>query len=407
MLPDNPLKLPVVLLSHRGPASFRRLANRRTVKRGGGGLVTALVGLTEQLSEAVWVCAASTEEDAAVAAEHNGESIPLVMKGGPRVLAGDESQADGPVLHVRMVELDPAAKEDFYAVISNPLLWFIQHGLYDLTRAPNIGTRERDAFEHGYVNVNQASPTQWCVSRAARRQGARHAARLPLLPGRRNRAERCPDVVLSHFVHIPWPGPDAWRILPPEMRERLMRGLLGNDVVAFHTERFARNFLLCAQELLGLSVNIDRMTVQVGPRTVTAKTYPISIDVDALVEAANSKVDARPARRPRAMDRRARAASSSCGSTAPTRRRTSSAASSRSSECSTTIPSSSARSGSSRSSSRAGWTSTSTSGTSGEIGSVVARINAKYTRGGGAPIDLRLHEDFPTRRRGVQPSATW
>jgi len=48
--------------------------------------------------------------------------------------------------------------------------------------------------------------------------------------------ERCPSVVLSHFVHIPWPGPDAWRVLPPSMRERLMYGLLGNDVVAFHTE---------------------------------------------------------------------------------------------------------------------------------------------------------------------------
>ena len=39
--------------------------------------------------------------------------------------------------------------------------------------------------------------------------------------------ERCPDAVVSHFVHIPWPGPDAWRVLPTDMRERLLRGLLG------------------------------------------------------------------------------------------------------------------------------------------------------------------------------------
>jgi trehalose 6-phosphate synthase len=155
--------------------------------------------------------------------------------------------------------------------------------------------------------------------------------------------ERCPDVVLSHFVHIPWPGPDAWRVLPPQMREQLILGLLGNDVVAFHTERFARNFLLCAQELLGLSINLDKMTVQVGPRTVAAKTYPISIermldDHPELVGKVRFLAFLQPSR----LDV------------------------------------------------------TEYVEYVGRIGSVVARINAKYTRGGEAPIDLRLHEDFPT-----------
>ena len=54
--------------------------------------------------------------------------------------------------------------------------------------------------------------------------------------------DRCPDAVISHFVHIPWPSPDEWRVLPTDMREPLLRGLLGCDVVAFHTRRFARNF---------------------------------------------------------------------------------------------------------------------------------------------------------------------
>src|SRR5207302_2327156 len=49
--------LPVVLLSHRGPVSFRRTASGLAVKRSAGGLVTALMGLAEHLDEAVWVCA--------------------------------------------------------------------------------------------------------------------------------------------------------------------------------------------------------------------------------------------------------------------------------------------------------------------------------------------------------------
>ncbi len=390
------LGVPVVVASHRAPVQFRREAGKRLARRGAGGLVTALVGLTEQLNEAVWVCAASTEEDAAVANEHKGKAIPLVMKGAPRVIDCDESKAGAPVLHVRMVELDPAAKEDFYAVISNPLLWFIQHGLYDLTRAPNIGTRESDAFEHGYVTVNQAFAD--AVVHEVEQQGGRalvmlHDYHFYLVAALVR--ERCPDVVLSHFVHIPWPGPDAWRVLPPEMRERLMRGLLGNDVVAFHTERFARNFLLCAQELLGLSINLDKMTVQVGPRTVTAKTYPISIDVDELVEVANSKVVrgrlddleqwivAEGGKLIVRVDRTDPSKNIVRGFLAFER----------------LLDDHPELVGKVR---FLAFLQPSRLDVDeyveyvGRIGSVVARINAKYTRGGDAPIDLRLHEDFPT-----------
>ena len=92
---------------------------------------------------------------------------------------------------------------------------------------------------------------------------------------------RCPDVFLHHFVHIPWPQPDAWRVLPPAMREAVLTGVLGNDVVAFHTDRYARNFLLGCQELLGLPVDLAALTVDAGGRTVRARWYPISVDPDA------------------------------------------------------------------------------------------------------------------------------
>jgi len=390
------LDVPVIIASNRAPVQFKRERGRRQARRGAGGLVTALVGLASQLDDAVWICAASTEEDIAVANEHKGHAIPVVMRGEPRVLDEGDPAPDAPVLQVRMIELDPAAQEDFYAVISNPLLWFIQHGLYDLTRSPNIGTRERDAFEHGYVTVNQAFADA-VVHETEQHDGRAlvmlHDYHFYLVAGLVR--ERCPDVVLSHFVHIPWPGPDAWCVLPPTMREQLMRGLLGNDVVAFHTERFARNFLLCAQELLGLSIDLDKMTVQVGPRTVTAKTYPISIDVDALTEIASSKavrtrlddveqwMEAEGGQLIVRVDRTDPSKNIVRGFLAferlleehpeligkvrflaflqPSR---------------LDVPEYAEYIG--------------------RIGSVVARINALYTRGGDAPIDLRLHEDFPT-----------
>jgi trehalose 6-phosphate synthase len=73
------------------------------------------------------------------------------------------------------------------------------------------------------------------------------------------------------------------------MREDLLRGLLGCDVVAFHTTRFARNFLMCAQEVLGLPVDLKAGSAEIDGRTVAARAYPISVDVEAVEKLADSE----------------------------------------------------------------------------------------------------------------------
>jgi trehalose 6-phosphate synthase len=72
------------------------------------------------------------------------------------------------------------------------------------------------------------------------------------------------------------------------MREAVFRGVLGNDVVGFHTEHYARNFLLGCQELLGLPVDLSAMETHVDGRVVRARWYPISIDPDAFDTLARS-----------------------------------------------------------------------------------------------------------------------
>jgi trehalose 6-phosphate synthase len=283
--------LPVVLLSHRGPVSFGRdESGRRTSSRGAGGLVTALTGLGSDLPDAVWVCAASSEEDAAVAAEHDGQAVEVTLDSEPRLVEEGDAAEGAPTMHLRLVEVDRRAHDDFYTVIANPLLWFLQHGMYGLALAPVLTRREHAAWDDGYAAVNRAFAD--AVVEEVQGRGGRALVMLHdyhfYLVGREVR-ERCPEALLSFFLHIPMPGPDAWRILPPAWREAVLNGLLGNDVVAFHTEGFARNFLLCAQELLGLAVDLEAMTVQVGDRQVAARHYPISIDVAAIRQLAASE----------------------------------------------------------------------------------------------------------------------
>ena len=282
--------LPMVLLSHRGPVSFERdESGRRTGSRGAGGLVTALTGLVSDLPDAVWVCAASSEEDAAVAAEHDGQAVRVALDGEPRLLDQDAAGAgEGTsAVRVRLVEVDRQAHDDFYTVIANPLLWFLQHGMYGLALAPQLTKREHAAWDDGYVAVNRRfadAVVEEVEARGGRVLVMLHDYHFYLVA--QEVRDRCPDALISFFLHIPFPGPDTWRVLPPAWRERVLNGLLGNDVVAFHTEGFARNFLLSAQELLGLPVDLEAMTVQVGDRVVAARHYPISIDVAAIRELA-------------------------------------------------------------------------------------------------------------------------
>ena len=268
---------PLILVSNRGPVEYGREGEERTAKAGRGGLVTALAGLASHLEDAVWVCAALSDEDVAVAHEHGGKAFE------------HEAGADAGGLRLRMVELDPEARHKFYAVISNPLLWFIQHYLWDLGTSPNVTRHEVDAFDNGYAVVNARFAD--AVAEEVEARGGQATVmvqdyHLYLVP-ERVRA-RCPEVFLHHFVHIPWPHPDAWRVLPPPMRRAVFEGVLGNDVVAFHSRRSARNFLLGCEELLGLPVDMDELGVDVGGRQVRARYYPISVDPEELEATAAS-----------------------------------------------------------------------------------------------------------------------
>src|SRR3982750_4695346 len=131
-------RAPLVLVSNRGPVTFQPDGE---VKRGGGGLVTALTGLASH-RDAIWVASALTDEDTAESERHGGQPF-----GGQAPEGGE--------FRVKLVASDPEAYDRFYNVFANPMLWFIQHYLWDLSNAPDIRRHEIEAFEFGYNVVNE------------------------------------------------------------------------------------------------------------------------------------------------------------------------------------------------------------------------------------------------------------
>lgn len=234
----------LLVVANRAPVTYEA----GVAKRGGGGLVTALAGLIAH-HDVTWVASAMSDEDREIAAERAGSF--------------EETTRDGHVYRLRLVAHDSPAYELFYNVVANPTLWFVQHRL---PLSP-LGPELREAWDEGYVPVNAAFAAA-TLEELAREPDAAvlfHDYHLYLAPALVRRAR--PDVVSSHFVHIPWPEPDAWSPLPPELTAAIHEGLLANDVVGFHTERWRRGFLECAQRFVPGSVGATRVVA-----------HPIGVD---------------------------------------------------------------------------------------------------------------------------------
>ncbi|HEX6761844.1 MAG TPA: trehalose-6-phosphate synthase [Gaiellaceae bacterium] len=263
----------LIVVSNRGPVSYGRDGNgERVIRRGAGGLATALRGLLAH-HEVTWIASAIGDEDRRVAAESGG---------------GVEVEiADGAGCRLVLLAHDRDAYDGFYNVVSNPLLWFVQHALYGLAREPVLDESFAVAWR-AYDEVNRAFAAA-AVAELDNRPGAAvffQDYHLYLAP--RHARDARPDALLAHFVHIPWPQAEGWTVLPEVERRAVHDGLLANDLVGFHTHRWCRNFAASAGDVLGAEHEAPGRLLHRGrPTALTAR--PISIDCaefDALAASA-------------------------------------------------------------------------------------------------------------------------
>jgi trehalose 6-phosphate synthase len=197
-----------------------------------------------------------------------------------------EVVVDDAKYRLRLLAPDPDTYEAYYNVISNRLLWFLHHYLWDLPRSPGLDADTPAAWD-AYRTVNHAfagalaeevgqGPTDLLVQ----------DYHLSLVPSALRSLR--PDARIAYFHHIPFCGPDYMRLLPGSMREELLEGLLGADLIGFQTERWADSFLACCARLKGAEVSMRRRWVKWDGRVVKVGVYPISIDARQLREAASA-----------------------------------------------------------------------------------------------------------------------
>jgi len=263
------------VVSNRGPVTYGRENAERVTRRGGGGLVTALRGLVAH-HDVTWVASAMTEEDRAVVVEAGGEAI-------------EETLESGASFRLRLVAHDAVAYDWFYNVVSNPMLWFLHHYLWELAYTPSVDVALKNAWDRGYARVNEGFADAVVEELELEPDSTvfLHDYHLYLVP--RLVRERVPDALLAHFVHIPWPQTDYWNVLPKAMRRAIHDGLLANDVIGFHAHRWRVNFLRSASDLVGADSNFVDSTAEYRGRRASVSAHPISVDVAEFEELAQSE----------------------------------------------------------------------------------------------------------------------
>ncbi len=258
----------VLIASNRGPVSFTLDADGRlTARRGGGGLVSGLSSVADH-GDVLWICAALSDADRAAVRGTQGR---LGLDGTPGGSA------------VRMLDIPPAIFHRAYNSVANSTLWFVHHMLYDTPNQPQFGLAFGREWE-SYRAYNRAFAEALAHDAGPPGPPVRALVQdyhLSLAP--RMLADLRPDARIAHFSHTPWAPPDYYRMLPGDVGQEVLEGILGADHAGFLCQRWADSFLDCCEAFLdGAAVDRPREQVSYQGHVTGIGVHPLGVDAGEL-----------------------------------------------------------------------------------------------------------------------------
>ncbi|HEU0027917.1 MAG TPA: trehalose-6-phosphate synthase [Ktedonobacterales bacterium] len=273
----------IIIVSNRGPVNFEHDPETGALvgRPGAGGVVSGLLAAT-QGRQVTWIALAMNDADREFA-RANATHVAPTLDAFPNIA-------------LRLVDMPEDVFRRYYDGISNQVLWFTQHYLLQPGVSP-VTARAMTDWDEGYCAVNEA------VARATLREMELTGELTPVLfqdyhlylaPGIVR--EQAPWARLAHFVHIPWPEPRYWEMLPETLTQAIFSGLAASDIAGFQTERDARNFVDGARRFLYEAEPAQRHANESGAlliegRRVSARVYPIAATPAEVFAQANGHED--------------------------------------------------------------------------------------------------------------------
>ncbi len=243
----------LVVASNRQPYSHEREDGEIVVNRPAGGLTSALDPVVQSVG-GTWVAWASGDADADVTDDEGRVGVP----------------PEDPAYDLRRIQLSDEQVDGYYYGYSNQVLWPVCH-----TDTSKMNTRT--GFWNQYHDANRAFADAIADEATGESVVWLQDYHLALAP--RMMRETISDEdepFCMQFWHIPWPSWDAFQTCA--QYERLLDGLLGNDLLGFHTDRYCRNFLDCAAMLPNTRVDRATRSIVYEGRRTFVRPFPLGID---------------------------------------------------------------------------------------------------------------------------------
>ncbi|MBA2761625.1 MAG: bifunctional alpha,alpha-trehalose-phosphate synthase (UDP-forming)/trehalose-phosphatase [Segetibacter sp.] len=243
----------LIIISNRLPFSLDLSEGDVQIRQSSGGLVSAIKGYFEgtadtgiKFSEKIWVgsCDFSKENWDA----HKGS-----LQGGD--------------FTVEPVFMDQEVYSNYYNGFSNSTLWPLFHYF------PSLTEYKKEHFE-AYIAVNKIFAKRIIEIMRPDDVIWVHDYQLMILPRLIRKANI--DATIGFFLHIPFPTYEIYRLLPLQWKKAILKGLLGSDLVGFHTYDYAQYFINSVKMILGLDNHYNVLHYQ--NRLVKADLFPIGID---------------------------------------------------------------------------------------------------------------------------------
>jgi trehalose 6-phosphate synthase/phosphatase len=250
----------IVIVAYRLPFTLKHREGKLTAVQNAGGLVSAVLSLTRKMGmtdhgdhpdKTVWV--------------GKGEYDSRQMNAIPEVRNTFE---------LRPVRIPENINEKFYGGFCNNLIWPLFHYFPSMALYGEgyfeAYIKANELFFHELKKVVQPGDFIWI-----------HDYQLFLLPAMVR--EHFPDASVSFFLHIPFPSYEIFRIMPDSYQSAILKGLLGADLIGFHTHDYAQHFLKSVRRSLGYDISLN--TIQGDGVFARADAFPISIDFDKFHDA--------------------------------------------------------------------------------------------------------------------------
>ena len=238
----------IIIVSNRLPLKVEKNEKSIVFTPTSGGLATGLKSIHES-DNALWI------------------GWPGVSKEELNETQVDQIQKSLREMNFKPVHLDNEQVENFYLGLSNKSIWplfhyFKQNVVFDENQW-NAYVQVNEQFAQAIIEEIKPGDTLWV-----------HDYQLMLVP--KLVRQKVPDVTIGFFLHIPFPSFEIFRIFPK--RREILSGLIGADLIGFHTYDYERHFLSSVKRILHLEVNFN--TINNEGREVVVNTFPMGIDFE-------------------------------------------------------------------------------------------------------------------------------